>query len=123
MNGVFYFSEGAFDTVLDEGLYFGSGHDVVRNVRFGVHFAGVDQFADFVYALGSENGCGDIGHRIGKVSRSASDIPIDDFLFIGLIQFISNVRVLISINTYFLMISKCIIKRKHWMPKRRLSSV
>ncbi|RIW28911.1 hypothetical protein D3H55_20285 [Bacillus salacetis] len=49
MNGVFYFSEGAFDTFLDEGLYFGGSHDVVRNVRFGVHFAGFAQFADFVY--------------------------------------------------------------------------
>ncbi|WP_168413188.1 hypothetical protein [Bacillus salacetis] len=75
MNGVFHFSEDAFDSVLDEGPYFGGGHDIVRNVRLGIHFAGFAQFADFVYALDSENGCGDIGHRIGEVPRSASNIP------------------------------------------------
>ncbi|WP_113928093.1 hypothetical protein [Bacillus sp. P14.5] len=119
MNGVFHFSEGAFDTVLDETLYFSCSYDIVGNVRFGI--AGFAQFAHFVYALGSENGCGDVGSCIRKIPGSASDISVDDIFFKGLLEVFPNVWVLISLNTFFS--DDILIKIKHLMPKRRLSSV
>ncbi|BCB04108.1 hypothetical protein KH172YL63_22410 [Bacillus sp. KH172YL63] len=86
MGGVLHFSEGAFDSVVNEGFNFGCRHNIVGNVGLGAHFSGFAHLADFFYAFRSDNGRGDIGSRVGKVSRSASHVSIDDFFFKGLFQ-------------------------------------
>ncbi|WP_168413029.1 hypothetical protein [Bacillus salacetis] len=35
-------------------FYFGGAQEVVRDVRFGIHFAGFAHFIDSVYALAAE---------------------------------------------------------------------
>ncbi|MCC5803757.1 hypothetical protein [Rossellomorea vietnamensis] len=86
MRGVFHFSKRALHSIVDEGFDFGCRHNVVGNVGLGAHFAGFAHLTDFVYAFCSENGCGDIGSCVGKVSRPASYVTVDDFFFKGLFQ-------------------------------------